>query len=487
MEAGPAFVGGTAADQAPLRSWSLPAVATPARCSVATRGCEVRCVWDSVGQHPKKRNRVEMMIERIALVDYENVQPLAEELQGVDVARHRLKIFHGPGQNSLPIRLAAALLPIGSAVELIQCEKPGKDALDFHLAFHLGRLSVQHPQAHFVIVSRDRKGFAQLVEHGIKLGCKVTLVPSLLDIAALKSPAKTLPEPASTPHRPTASVDGADARSGIERCAAQPATPDDLVSSDAAAEPAPTGPKPALRAEATATQVPAKQAVAKKAAAKAPVVKTTGVATAVARKTAAKKPATNETAARKTVARKAVPKKAVARKAPAKKTAAKTTATKKTAPAKQAAARTVAARQRVSAKTTAAETPSVAALPAMADQGIDSSLPLPQPVQVATPILPVPATASGSAPAVPAVAAPSKKLPRPLPTPADLSKAIDGLAKVEPAKRPGKIKTLQHHLESHFRADLTGAAVEELLRTLFAQRWISEGPQGKLEYHLPRQ
>ncbi|RZS57900.1 PIN domain-containing protein [Sphaerotilus mobilis] len=121
------------------------------------------------------------MIELIILVDYENVQPAAEDLADLEVGKHLLKVFHGPGQNSMPIKLATTLMPVGAAVEFIQCEKAGKDALDFHLSFHFGRLSVQHPQAQYVIVSRDRKGFSQLIEHGSKLGIKVTLVPSLRD------------------------------------------------------------------------------------------------------------------------------------------------------------------------------------------------------------------------------------------------------------------------------------------------------------------
>ena len=119
------------------------------------------------------------MIELIILVDYENVQPAAEDLADLEVGKHLLKVFHGPGQNSMPIKLATTLMPVGAAVEFIQCEKAGKDALDFHLSFHFGRLSIQHPQAQYVIVSRDRKGFSQLIEHGGKLGLKVTLVPSL--------------------------------------------------------------------------------------------------------------------------------------------------------------------------------------------------------------------------------------------------------------------------------------------------------------------
>lgn len=342
------------------------------------------------------------MIERIILVDYENVQPVAEEMQGVDATRHLLKIFHGPGQNALPIRLAAALLPIGPAVELIQCEKPGKDALDFHLAFHLGRLSVQYPQAQFLIVSRDRKGFAQLVEHGIKLGCRVTLVPSMLDAAAEPPPSGVMAGTDRT---------GACAEMGAMTSGAQPVV---LGASE------PCG---------------------------SPVAGAGGTMSAVSESPA---------------------KKAPAKKAPAKKATVKTVAAKKVA-AKKAAAKKVAAK-----KTAATSAAPDAAGPSAA----------PAPVEPLEPVDPISASPPSAVPA--ASAAPALKLLRPAPTPADLTKVITGLSKVSPEKRPAKATSLQRHVESHLRADLTEAGIADLLRSLYAQGWISEAPGGKIDYHLPR-
>ncbi len=75
------------------------------------------------------------------LVDLENVQLKAPELAGLKRGEHLLKIFHGPSQNSFTAAMVRALQPLGDAVEYIQCEKAGPNALDFHLAFHLGRLT----------------------------------------------------------------------------------------------------------------------------------------------------------------------------------------------------------------------------------------------------------------------------------------------------------------------------------------------------------
>jgi hypothetical protein len=218
------------------------------------------------------------MSQRVILVDYENVQPMVEEFRRVDPLRHRMLIFHGPSQNALPIRVVEALLPIGLAVAFIQCERSGKDALDFHVAFHLGRLSVSDTDAHFVIVSRDRKGFAQLVEHGQRLGCDMRLVPSLLD-------ALTLDE---CNEAGLAAGDGAVVAASTEM--PDPAVQPEPIPTQTLPEP--KGPTKMVAAKkAPAKKVPAKKATAKKA----PVKK------AAAKKSASKPVAVKLAAAKKVV------------------------------------------------------------------------------------------------------------------------------------------------------------------------------------------
>jgi hypothetical protein len=109
-------------------------------------------------------------------------------------------------------------------------------------------------------------------------------------------------------------------------------------------------------------------------------------------------------------------------------------------------------------------------------------------VDPVVPVEPILAKSPSVSPVVPtANPAPPVQSQRSAATPSDLSKAIAGLSKLSPEKRPAKATTLQHHLESHLRADLTGTGIADLLCSLYAQGWISEGPGGKLEYHLPRQ
>jgi hypothetical protein len=138
------------------------------------------------------------------LVDLENVQLKAPELAGLKRGEHLLKIFHGPSQNSFTAAMVRALQPLGDAVEYIQCEKAGPNALDFHLAFHLGRLTASQPALDFRIVSRD-KGFAQLVAHATRLGHRVSQHaslqwPGLLGASQAEAPVAQL-APAPKPER----------------------------------------------------------------------------------------------------------------------------------------------------------------------------------------------------------------------------------------------------------------------------------------------
>src|SRR4249919_2284727 len=129
------------------------------------------------------------------LVDFENVQPAS--LGALKAGDAYIKVFAGQHQTRVDLGLAQALQPFGTHAEYIQITGSGKDALDFHIAFYIGRLSAEQPGATFTIVSRDT-GFDPLVKHLAKLGiaCKrVAKLPSAkaepaLAVAKAAKPAK---------------------------------------------------------------------------------------------------------------------------------------------------------------------------------------------------------------------------------------------------------------------------------------------------------
>ena len=120
---------------------------------------------------PCKRDAAQGVIkvnEQVVLVDLENVQK-------VDLARlpahARIKIFVGQLQSKLPTALVQQAQALGSRLEWVRIDGNGRNALDFHIACHLGEGICKYPQAEFVILSND-KGFDPLVRHLVARGFK---------------------------------------------------------------------------------------------------------------------------------------------------------------------------------------------------------------------------------------------------------------------------------------------------------------------------
>lgn len=96
------------------------------------------------------------------LIDYENVQP--KNLSLLAAEHFRVKVFVGQTQTKIPIALAAALQAFGERGEYIVISGSGKDALDFHIAYYIGRISAVDDNAFFHIISKDT-GFDPLIAH----------------------------------------------------------------------------------------------------------------------------------------------------------------------------------------------------------------------------------------------------------------------------------------------------------------------------------
>jgi hypothetical protein len=96
------------------------------------------------------------------LIDYENVQP--NSLAGLDAEHFRVLIFVGASQSKLTFELASAIQKLGPRAEYVKIAGNGSNALDFHIAFHIGHLAAQDPTAYFHIISKDT-GFDPLIQH----------------------------------------------------------------------------------------------------------------------------------------------------------------------------------------------------------------------------------------------------------------------------------------------------------------------------------
>lgn len=96
------------------------------------------------------------------LIDYENVQP--DAFSALDGEHFKVIVFIGANQTKVNFEAAAALQRMGSKAEYIKIAGNGSNALDFHIAYHIGRLATQDPTAYFHIISKD-KGFDPLIQH----------------------------------------------------------------------------------------------------------------------------------------------------------------------------------------------------------------------------------------------------------------------------------------------------------------------------------
>jgi hypothetical protein len=108
------------------------------------------------------------MTESVLLVDLENVQKF--DLAKVP-SNARIKIFVGQLQTKLPTALVQQAQALGSRLEWVRIDGNGSNALDFHIACHLGEGICKVPKAEFVILSND-KGFDPLVRHLVARGFK---------------------------------------------------------------------------------------------------------------------------------------------------------------------------------------------------------------------------------------------------------------------------------------------------------------------------
>jgi hypothetical protein len=126
------------------------------------------------------------------LIDYENVQP--SSFAGLEMEHFRVLVFVGASQNKLAFETAAAVQKLGARAEYVKIAGNGSNALDFHIAFHLGLLAAQDPTAFFHIISKDT-GFDPLIQHLKERKVFVSRFKDVTDIPLLKAAnSKTAPD-----------------------------------------------------------------------------------------------------------------------------------------------------------------------------------------------------------------------------------------------------------------------------------------------------
>lgn len=96
------------------------------------------------------------------LIDFESVQP--KSLMLLTAEHFRVYVFIGPANAKLPREVVLSVHAFGGRADYVELETAGPNALDFHIAYYLGKLASSDPSGFFHIISKD-KGFDPLVLH----------------------------------------------------------------------------------------------------------------------------------------------------------------------------------------------------------------------------------------------------------------------------------------------------------------------------------
>lgn len=131
-------------------------------------------------------------------VDYENIQAIDPAIIGNKTVH--LTLLLGARQTKLDVLLVEKLLHHATTVELIRLQSSGRNALDFALAYYIGRAVTADPAGYFHIISKDT-GYDPLIEH---LRSKHIRIRRHADFAALTfsvpaKPAVVTPKPTPPP------------------------------------------------------------------------------------------------------------------------------------------------------------------------------------------------------------------------------------------------------------------------------------------------
>lgn len=102
------------------------------------------------------------MRTNFVLIDSENVKP--EYIEKLKQEHFRVVVFVGANLKRLNFPVVNAIQSLGSNGSYVQISSHGPSALDFHIAYYIGKLSAANPDAYFHIISKD-KGFDPLIKH----------------------------------------------------------------------------------------------------------------------------------------------------------------------------------------------------------------------------------------------------------------------------------------------------------------------------------
>ncbi len=135
------------------------------------------------------------------LVDFENVQP--DSLAALATGQFRVKVFVGASQakGRISFELVHSMQALGANAEYVKIARTGKNAVDMHIAYYVGRLLEKEPNAVVHIVSRDTD-FDPLIEYLHAKGSACKRVKSIAEIPKHVAARAAIPAAKVVKHTP---------------------------------------------------------------------------------------------------------------------------------------------------------------------------------------------------------------------------------------------------------------------------------------------
>ena len=118
-------------------------------------------------------------------------------MSALDTEHFHVLVFVGATQNKVTYEVASVLQEMGSRAEYIKISGSGSNALDFHIAYYIGKIAAAEPESYFHIISKD-SGFDPLIQHLKSKKIHALRVKSIGEIPLVKiSNSKSASEKAS--------------------------------------------------------------------------------------------------------------------------------------------------------------------------------------------------------------------------------------------------------------------------------------------------
>jgi len=127
----------------------------------------------------QKKSQAPQRHQRFLLVDFENIQSEDLSLLMSDI---HIIVFMGHNQNRLPLDIVMKYQKLGSRLEWKKIDGIGGNALDFVIAYYMGRVFDKDAAAQCIVLSKD-KGFDPLIKMLVAEGKSCRRIES---IAGLK-------------------------------------------------------------------------------------------------------------------------------------------------------------------------------------------------------------------------------------------------------------------------------------------------------------